>query len=72
MQKYDFSHLSLEERMRMSEALWESIYADAPPVPQWHKEILDERIAEDDAALASGVREPREDWREVFRRLTAR
>ena len=36
--------MTLEEKLRAMEALWEDLcQRDAVPVPQWHKDILDER-----------------------------
>ena len=36
--------MTLEEKLRAMEALWDDLCRrDAVPVPQWHKEILDQR-----------------------------
>lgn len=38
--------MPLEEKLELSEALWESIYATADelPIPEWHKPLLDESL----------------------------
>ena len=36
--------MTIEEKLRAMEALWDDLCRrDAVPVPQWHKDILDER-----------------------------
>jgi hypothetical protein len=36
--------MTLEEKLRAMEALWDDLCRhDAVPVPQWHKDVLDER-----------------------------
>ena len=37
--------MTLEEKLRAMEALWDDICRrpEAVPVPQWHKDLLDER-----------------------------
>jgi dsRNA-specific ribonuclease len=39
--------MSLEEKLSAMEALWAALcrHQDVLPVPQWHKDILDEREA---------------------------
>ena len=39
--------MTLEEKLRAMEALWENLSRreEDIPVPQWHKELLDEREA---------------------------
>jgi hypothetical protein len=40
----DIDQMTLEEKLRAMEALWDDLCRkDAVPVPQWHKDILDER-----------------------------
>ena len=43
----DFSHLSVAERLRLVEALWDSIAAnpDDVPIPAWQIEELERRKA---------------------------
>ena len=59
--------LPVEERLELAEALWESVEAAAqqPPLPDWQRQILDERIAADDADLEAGS-----PWQEVKQRMT--
>ena len=40
--------MPLEEKLELSEALWDSIYAstEPPTEPEWHKKLLDERLKE--------------------------
>jgi putative addiction module component (TIGR02574 family) len=41
----EVKQLPLAEKLRIMEALWEDLRAQAElvPVPEWHKELLDER-----------------------------
>jgi putative addiction module component (TIGR02574 family) len=41
----DIKQLSLAEKLQIMEAIWEELRAKAErvPVPQWHKDLLDER-----------------------------
>ena len=43
----ELAGLPLEERLELVEAIWDSIEADAGdlPVPDWHREELDRRLA---------------------------
>ncbi len=43
-----FEDLSVEEQIDYVQALWERIAANDTdvPVPEWHRDILDERLAE--------------------------
>lgn len=38
--------MPLEEKLSLSDALWDSIYASSSdlPVPNWHKPLLDESL----------------------------
>ncbi len=58
--------LPVEERLELAEALWESVEAAAqqPPLPDWQRQILDERIADDDADPEAGS-----PWQEVKQRI---
>lgn len=40
-----FEHMSLEDKLRTMEALWNDLCGqpDDVPVPQWHKDLLDQR-----------------------------
>ena len=46
-----FDSLSIEERIDYVAALWDRLAAsaDAVPVPGWHLEILEQRLAEPEA-----------------------
>ncbi len=59
-------HLSVEDRLDLAEALWESVETTAPqpPIPDWQRQILDERIADDDADPDAGS-----SWQEVKQRI---
>ena len=45
IQAAEIEKMSLDERLQMMELLWEDLRlrAEGVPVPQWHKELLDER-----------------------------
>lgn len=58
--------LPASDRLAIAAALWDSLVPDqaAVPVPDWHREILDQRIADDDAET-----EPGECWANVRLRI---
>jgi putative addiction module component (TIGR02574 family) len=60
--------LSVEERLQLAETIWTSLEQEPaqPPLPAWQREILDERIAADDAEPDAGS-----PWEEVKRRILA-
>jgi putative addiction module component (TIGR02574 family) len=64
--KSEALQLPVEERLEIAEAIWESLETagDQPPLPDWQREILDERIAEDDANPDEGS-----PWEEVKQRI---
>ena len=42
--EFQIEQMTLPEKLRMMEALWDDLCRhDAVPIPQWHKDILDER-----------------------------
>ena len=49
--------MTVEEKLRAMEALWKSLskQEDQVPVPDWHKQVLDERQRQIDAGEASFV-----------------
>ena len=61
-----FDALSADEKIRYIQDLWDYIAADTAkvPVPDWHRRVLDERLAEYHAAPHEG-----EPWSEVRDRL---
>jgi hypothetical protein len=52
-----FEALSIEEQVDYLQALWEviAVRLDKVPVPEWHCEILDERLAEFEWDPGEGV-----------------
>jgi putative addiction module component (TIGR02574 family) len=64
------AHLSVPERLRLIETLWDSIEPEAEgsvSVPHWHLAVLAERIASDDADASQG-----ESWAEVRQAIEQR
>jgi putative addiction module component (TIGR02574 family) len=59
-------HLSVTDRLELAEALWESVETAAPqpPISDWQRQALDERIAADDAEPETGS-----SWQEVKQRI---
>ena len=57
-----FDELNVDEQIEYVQALWDRIAAkeDVVPVPDWHREILDERLADLDANPDAG-----RPWEEV-------
>jgi len=51
-----FDELNIDEQIEYVQALWDRIAAkeDLVPVPNWHREILDERLADLQANPAAG------------------
>lgn len=60
----DFSHLSVNERLQLAEDLWDSIDDEQIPIPDWHREELDRRLAAYQADPESGIQ-----WEELRERL---
>jgi putative addiction module component (TIGR02574 family) len=62
----DILRLSVAERLALSAAIWESLAEepDTVPVPDWHLEILAERLAEDDK---DG--KPAQSWSDLRRKI---
>jgi hypothetical protein len=64
----DIDQMTLEEKLRAMEALWDDLcQKDAVPVPQWHKDILDERERQVEEGKAEFS-----DWDIAKRRITER
>jgi putative addiction module component (TIGR02574 family) len=61
--------LSVSERLRLVEELWDSIACtpEAVPVPEWQKQELDRRKAEHERHPESAIT-----WEEALRRLRSR
>jgi len=49
--------MTVEEKLKAMEAIWRSLskHEDQVPVPDWHKQVLDERQRQIDAGEASFV-----------------
>jgi putative addiction module component (TIGR02574 family) len=64
--KREVLQLPAQERHELAEALWESLEREArqPEIPQWQRDLLDERIAGDEANPEAGS-----PWDEVKRRI---
>lgn len=64
-----FDDLDVEEQIEYVHALWDRIAAreDCVPVPDWHREILDERLAVLDANPDAS-----RPWEDVERDLSTR
>ena len=64
--KHEALQLPIEERLEIAEAIWESLEStpDQPPLSDWQRRILDDRIAEDDADPDAGS-----SWDEVKQRI---
>jgi putative addiction module component (TIGR02574 family) len=64
-----FDDLSPDEQVEYVQALWNRIAAspDRVPVPEWHKKLLDERLADADANPDDSV-----PWDEVREELEAK
>lgn len=62
----EIHQLPLSEKLQIMEAIWEDLrsQADALPVPEWHKELLDARLK----AVEDGS-EKVLDWDEVKQSL---
>jgi len=64
----DIDQMTREEKLRAMEALWDDLCRkDAVPVPQWHKDILDERERQVEEGKAEFS-----DWDIAKRRITER
>lgn len=44
LSKEEIFELSTEERLHLIETLWDSLPPHDVPVPDWHKEVLEERL----------------------------
>jgi len=61
-----FDNLSIDEQIEYIESLWDRIAATPGqvPIPQWHHEILDKRLKDEEANPEAG-----ENWDVVRDRL---
>ncbi len=62
----DIKQLSVAERLDLIVALWDSIpnSLEELPIPEWHREELERRLADADANPNAGI-----PWEEVRERL---
>jgi putative addiction module component (TIGR02574 family) len=67
--KLEALQLPVEDRLELAEALWESLEQEPvqPELPAWQREVLDERLAADEAAPDAGS-----PWEEVKQRILAK
>jgi putative addiction module component (TIGR02574 family) len=65
----DIKALSVEERLELIERIWDTLTEtpDQIPLPDWHRELLDERLREFEKAPDAGS-----PWEDVNRRITGR
>ena len=63
LSRTEIDAMPMDEKLALSEALWRSIASasDGLPVPQWHKDVLDERL--------QGEAVDTDDWQVVRRRI---
>ena len=61
--------MTLEEKLRAMEALWDDLcrQEEAVPVPQWHKDLLDERERLVEQGKARFI-----DWEAAKKRISER
>lgn len=55
MTREEISEMSAQERLDLIEALWDSLAPEEVPVPDWHKRILRERLAEHERDPDEGI-----------------
>ncbi|MBL8797930.1 MAG: addiction module protein [Planctomycetia bacterium] len=61
----DIERLSVAQRLELIGKLWDSIpESDTSTMPEWHRQVLDQRLAEADAAPEKAI-----PWEEVKARL---
>lgn len=66
--EFDIGRLTIAQRLELIGQLWDSIpEEDVSSIPEWHKQELDRRLAEADAAPEQGI-----PWEEVKERLRRR
>jgi len=67
--EFDFSQLSVDERILLAQELWESVHdeAQAKPIPADQRAELDRRLAELESGEVQGI-----PWEAVRRQLRSR
>ncbi len=53
----EFGHLTVSERLELISLLWDSLSQslEGVPIPEWHQEELERRLAEADATPEAGI-----------------
>ena len=69
LESLGIDRLSVRERLDLIEQIWDSLPEAVSPedVPQWHKEVLAQRLAEAEANPGGGV-----PWREALAAIRSR
>lgn len=69
LQSLGIDRLSVEDRIRLVDEIWDSIAAETAgaDIPQWHKDILEERLADLAANPEASV-----PWEEAMARILER
>lgn len=69
VESWGLEQLSVADRLELIQRLWESLppQVESQDIPTWHREILDERIAEADESPDAGI-----PWREALSRVEKR
>ena len=42
--KQEIFNLTAEERLQLIESLWDSLSPSEVPLPEWHKQLIDQRL----------------------------
>jgi putative addiction module component (TIGR02574 family) len=66
LSELDLTQLTVDQRLELIGLLWDSIpeSAESLPIPEWHRQELEQRLAAADAAPELAI-----PWEEVRRRL---
>jgi putative addiction module component (TIGR02574 family) len=69
LQSLGIDRMPIKDRIRLVDEIWESIAAETvgEEIPQWHKDILDERLAYLEANPQNSV-----PWEEAMGRILSR
>ncbi|MGI9065460.1 MAG: addiction module protein [Pyrinomonadaceae bacterium] len=67
MSQLQIDQMTLEEKLRIMEAIWDDLRtrAEGVPTPQWHKDLLDER-----ERLIETGKAQFDDWDAARKRIT--
>ena len=56
LEQYGIDQLAAEDRLELVGLLWDSLNDEQlPPIPAWHKQEIERRIAKADAHPAAGI-----------------